>query len=71
MEVGEWVGGEGESVDEVCVWTMVLAEVESVLDVLPKFFSEPESESLSRSSRIRVELPVCLGANVSSDLYEV
>ena len=65
------VGGERESVNEECVWTVVLAKVESVQGVLPEFFSEPEPKSLSRSSRIRVELPVSVGANVSSDLYEV
>ena len=65
------MGGERESDGEVCFWTMVLAEVECVLNILPEFFSEPESESLSRSSRICVEFPVRLGANVFSDLNEV
>ena len=65
------MGGERESDGEVCVWTMVLVEVECVLNILPEFFPEPESKRLSRSTRIRVEFPVYLGANVSSDLDEV
>ena len=64
-----WV--ERESDGKVWFWTVALVEVECILDIFPDFFPQPESESLARSSRIHVELPVHLRTDVPSDLDEV
>ena len=73
VEVGGCVVGwvERESDGKVWFWTVVLVEVECMLDILPDFLPQPESESLARSSRVHVKFPVHLCADMPSNLNEV
>ena len=65
------MGGERERRKCMWFWTVVLDEVECMLDILLDLFAQPESERLARSSRVHVELSVHLRADVLIDLNEV